>query len=145
MCMHPQEALGFVTAPLVLVITPLSDITNKKSRASQADWARVTIYKRLYLSKWLQVESQIDYGPMKWTRHGHNLNLMKGVRWETVNSVPSIFLCPSQQSQGQGLSWYAFDRYGETKGIKLKKILGQVFSELGWKSNMAILKNRQTG
>jgi hypothetical protein len=29
------------------------------------------------------------------------------------------------------LGWYAFDRYGETKGIKFKKILGQVFSGLG--------------
>jgi hypothetical protein len=30
---HPQEALGFVVAPSILVITPLSDVTNKKSRA----------------------------------------------------------------------------------------------------------------
>jgi hypothetical protein len=36
-CAHTQKALGFVTAPSVLVITPLSDITNKKSHASQAD------------------------------------------------------------------------------------------------------------
>jgi hypothetical protein len=55
---------------------------------------------------------------------------MKEVRWETVNSAPSIFLCPSQRSQGQGLSWYAFDRYGETKGIKFKKMVGHVFPRL---------------
>ena len=65
MCAHTQKALGFVAASLVLVITPLPDVTNKKSRATPMDWARVTIYKRLYLSKWLQVESQIDHGPMK--------------------------------------------------------------------------------
>jgi hypothetical protein len=29
---------------------------------------------RHYLSKRLQVESQIDHGPMKWTRHSRNLN-----------------------------------------------------------------------
>jgi hypothetical protein len=45
MCAHPQKALGFVTAPSVLVIAPLSDITNKKSRATPMDLARVTIYK----------------------------------------------------------------------------------------------------
>ena len=44
-CAHTQKALGFVTSPLVLVITPLSDITNKKSHATPMDWARVTIYK----------------------------------------------------------------------------------------------------
>jgi hypothetical protein len=45
MCVLSQEALGLVMAPLVLVITPLPDITNKKSRATPMDWARVTIYK----------------------------------------------------------------------------------------------------
>jgi hypothetical protein len=57
---------------------------------------------------------------------------------------PSIFLCPSQKLQGQGLisiryegktiirlSWYAFDRYGETKGTKLKKMIGHIFPKLG--------------
>jgi hypothetical protein len=29
------------------------------------------------------------------------------------------------------LSWYAFDRYGETKGMKFKKMIGQVFPRLG--------------
>jgi hypothetical protein len=43
---HPQEALGFVMAPSVLVITPLPDITNNKSHATQMDWARMTIYKK---------------------------------------------------------------------------------------------------
>jgi hypothetical protein len=42
-----QKALGFVMAPLVLVITPLLDITNKKSRATQMNWARVTMYKEI--------------------------------------------------------------------------------------------------
>jgi hypothetical protein len=47
---HPQEALGFVAAPSVLVITPLPDVTNKKShtltnRLSQDD----NIQKRLHL------------------------------------------------------------------------------------------------
>jgi len=56
---------------------------------------------------------------------------MKEVRWETVNSAPSIFLCPLQRAQGQGLSWYAFDRYEETKGIKFKKMVGHVFPRLG--------------
>jgi hypothetical protein len=66
MCAHTQKALGFVTAPPVLVITPLPDITNKKSRTTQIDWARVIIYKEiLHLYEWLQVESQIDHGPMK--------------------------------------------------------------------------------
>jgi hypothetical protein len=37
MCAHPQKALGFVTAPSVLVIAPLPDITNKKSRATLMD------------------------------------------------------------------------------------------------------------
>jgi hypothetical protein len=46
---------------------------------------------------------------------------MEEVRWETVNSAKIIFLCPSQRAQGQGLSWYAFDRYEETKGIKFKE------------------------
>ena len=44
---RPHEALGFVVAPLVLVITPLSDITNKKSHATQMNWARVTMYKEI--------------------------------------------------------------------------------------------------
>jgi hypothetical protein len=34
---HPHEALGFVAAPLVLVITPLLDVTNKESHATQID------------------------------------------------------------------------------------------------------------
>ena len=29
------------------------------------------------------------------------------------------------------LSWYAFERYEETKGIKLKKMIGHVFPRLG--------------
>jgi hypothetical protein len=37
MCVHSQEALGLIAAPLVLVITPLLDVTNKKSRATQMD------------------------------------------------------------------------------------------------------------
>jgi hypothetical protein len=66
MCMHPQEALDFVAAPSVLVTTPLLDITNKKSHTTQIDWSRVIIYKEiLHLYEWLQVESQIDYGPRK--------------------------------------------------------------------------------
>jgi hypothetical protein len=64
--MHPQEALDFVAAPSVLVTTPLLDITNKKSHTTQIDWSRVIIYKEiLHLYEWLQVESQIDYGPRK--------------------------------------------------------------------------------
>jgi hypothetical protein len=43
---HSQEALSFVVAPSVLVITPLPDVTNKKSHTTQIDWARMTIYKR---------------------------------------------------------------------------------------------------
>ena len=66
MCVYPQEALGFGVASSILVITPLPDITNKKSRTTQIDWARVIIYKEiLHLYEWLQVESQIDHGPMK--------------------------------------------------------------------------------
>ena len=45
MCAHIQKALGFVTTPLVLVITPLPDVTNKKSHTTQMNCARVTIYK----------------------------------------------------------------------------------------------------
>jgi hypothetical protein len=47
MCAHTQKTLGFVTAPPVLVITPLLDIINKKSRTTQIDWARVIIYKEI--------------------------------------------------------------------------------------------------
>jgi hypothetical protein len=36
-----------------------------------------------------------------------------------------------QRSQGQGLSWYAFDRHEETKGINFKKMVGHVFPRLG--------------
>jgi hypothetical protein len=32
MCVHSQEALGFVTTSSILVITPLPDVTNEKSR-----------------------------------------------------------------------------------------------------------------
>jgi thioesterase domain-containing protein len=46
-CAHTQKALGFAMAPLVLVITPLSDITNKKSHAIQMNWARMTMYKEI--------------------------------------------------------------------------------------------------
>jgi hypothetical protein len=46
-CAHTQKALGFVTTPLVLVITPLPEVTNKKSRVTLMDWARVTIYKEI--------------------------------------------------------------------------------------------------
>jgi hypothetical protein len=45
MCVHPQEALGFSAVPPILVITPLPDVTNKKSHTIPMDWARVTIYK----------------------------------------------------------------------------------------------------
>jgi hypothetical protein len=45
MCVHPQEALGFIVVPSVLVITPLLDVTNKKSHTTQMNCARVTIYK----------------------------------------------------------------------------------------------------
>jgi hypothetical protein len=45
MCVHSQEALGLVAAPSVLVITPLLDMTNKKSRVTSKDWTRVPIYK----------------------------------------------------------------------------------------------------
>jgi hypothetical protein len=37
MCAHTQKALGFVVAPSALVITPLPDVTNKKSRAIPMD------------------------------------------------------------------------------------------------------------
>jgi hypothetical protein len=47
MCMHPQEALGFIAASSVLVITPLPDVTNKKSHITQIDWSRVIIYKEI--------------------------------------------------------------------------------------------------
>jgi hypothetical protein len=46
MCMHPQEALGFGATSSILVITPILDITNKKSHTTQIDWSRMTIYKR---------------------------------------------------------------------------------------------------
>jgi hypothetical protein len=45
--MHPQEALGFIAVPSIKVITPLPDITNKKSRVTLMDWVRVTIYKEI--------------------------------------------------------------------------------------------------
>jgi hypothetical protein len=46
MCMHPQEALGFGATSSILVITPILDITNKKSHTTQIDWSRVIIYKK---------------------------------------------------------------------------------------------------
>jgi hypothetical protein len=45
--MHPQEALGFIAVSSIEVITPLPDITNKKSRVTLMDWVRVTIYKEI--------------------------------------------------------------------------------------------------
>ena len=48
MCVYPQEALDFIAAPPVLVTTPLLDITNKKSHATQMNWARATIYKEIF-------------------------------------------------------------------------------------------------
>jgi hypothetical protein len=51
---------------------------------------------------------------------------MKGVRWETVISAQEHFDAIAT-IRSQGLSWYAFDRYGETKGIKLKKMIRHVF------------------
>jgi hypothetical protein len=47
MCAHTQKALGFIVASSVLVITPLPDVTNKKSHTTQMNWARVTIYKEI--------------------------------------------------------------------------------------------------
>jgi hypothetical protein len=49
MCAHTQKAPGFVAVSSILVITPIPDITNKKSRATPMDWARVTIYKETLL------------------------------------------------------------------------------------------------
>jgi hypothetical protein len=37
MCVHSQEALDFVAAHSVLVITPLPDVTNKKYHATPMD------------------------------------------------------------------------------------------------------------
>jgi hypothetical protein len=45
MCAHTQKAPGFVAVSSILVITPIPDITNKKSCVTLMDWARVTIYK----------------------------------------------------------------------------------------------------
>jgi hypothetical protein len=45
MCMHPQVALDFGAASTILVITPIPDITNKKSHATPIDWSKVTTYK----------------------------------------------------------------------------------------------------
>jgi hypothetical protein len=47
MCVYPQEALGVGAASSILVITPIPDVTNKKSHATQMDWLRVTIYKEI--------------------------------------------------------------------------------------------------
>jgi hypothetical protein len=47
MRMHPQEALSFGATSSILVITPILDITNKKSRVTLMDWVRVTIYKEI--------------------------------------------------------------------------------------------------
>jgi hypothetical protein len=49
LCAHTQKAPGFVAVSSILVITPIPDITNKKSRATPMDWARVTIYKETLL------------------------------------------------------------------------------------------------
>jgi hypothetical protein len=46
-CAHTQKALGFGATSSVLVITPLPDVTNKKSHATQMNWARVTMYKEI--------------------------------------------------------------------------------------------------
>ena len=45
MCVYPQEALSFGATSSILDITPLPDVTNKKSHVTLMDWARVTIYK----------------------------------------------------------------------------------------------------
>jgi hypothetical protein len=57
---------------------------------------------------------------------------MKRVRRETVNSAQAYFYAHRRDYKSQGLSWYAFDRYEETKGIKLKKMVGHLFPKLGW-------------
>jgi hypothetical protein len=46
LCVYPQEALCFGAASSILVITPIPDITNKKSHTTQIDWSRMIIYKR---------------------------------------------------------------------------------------------------
>jgi hypothetical protein len=46
LCVYPQEALGFGSTSSILVITPIPDITNKKSHTTQIDWSRMTIKKR---------------------------------------------------------------------------------------------------
>ena len=95
MCVHSHEALGFVAAPSILVITPLPDVTNKKSHTTQMNCARATIYKDTLPVRIITSRESNRSWPMIRIRHGHNLNLMKGVRWETDNLAPSIFLCPS--------------------------------------------------
>jgi hypothetical protein len=57
---------------------------------------------------------------------------MKRVRRETVNWAQAYFYAHRRDYKSQGLSWYAFDRYEETKGIKLKKMVGHLFPKLGW-------------
>jgi hypothetical protein len=69
---------------------------------------------------------------------------MKGVRWETVNSVQEYFYAHHRNYKVKDqyliryggktnirLSWYAFDRYEKIKGTKFKKMIGHVFSGLG--------------
>jgi hypothetical protein len=55
-CVHPQEVLGFVAAPSVLVITSLPNITNRKSYVANMDYTRIPYIKETppirMITKW---------------------------------------------------------------------------------------------
>jgi hypothetical protein len=69
---------------------------------------------------------------------------MKGVQWETIISVQAYFYAHRRDYKVKDLyliryegkiivrlHWCAFDRYEETKGIKLKKMMRRDFHRLG--------------
>jgi hypothetical protein len=45
--------------------------------------------------------------------------------------VPDKYLIRYRGKTNIRLSWYAFDRYEETKGIKFEEMIGHVFPKLG--------------
>jgi hypothetical protein len=83
---------------------------------------------------------------MNWTRHGHDLNLLVSEYDGRLILQPQAYFYAHRRNYkvkdyylirygGETitrLSWYAFDRYEETKGIKLKKMAGHAFPRLGW-------------
>jgi hypothetical protein len=150
LCAHSQEALGFVAAPSVLVITPLPDVINKKFPMAQIYWARVTIYKetlpvRIIASR----ESNRSWSKPKLDDEGSTMGdcyfspkHSSMAIAKIIKSTISVWLDIEGKTIRRS-NWYAFERYEETKGIKFKKTIGLSFPRLDWENNNVILMERK--